>query len=322
MQYLVTGGAGFIGSYLCEALLDGGHSVVALDNLSTGRRENITALLERQGFTFVKGTVRDEVLMERLASEVDAIFHLASAVGVNLVVHRPAHTIEETAFGSEVVLRYALQQNIPVFLASSSEVYGKGVQVPMAEDHDLLLGPPDKGRWAYACAKLLDEFLALAYYREHGLPVVVGRFFNTIGPRQTGRWGMVLPNFIQEALSGRPIVVYGDGEQTRCFLCVADTVRAVVKLMQTPEASGRVFNIGSTDEITMNDLAGRVGRICGSESPIKHIPYEQAYAEGFEDLRRRQPDIRSIQNLIGFEPTLTIDEIIELMRDHYLSGGQ
>ncbi len=322
MRYLVTGGAGFIGSYLCEALLDAGHSVIALDNLSTGRIENIEpACLARPGFTFIEGTVRDEELTGRLVDDADVIFHLASAVGVSLVVNRPAHTIEETAFASEVVLNAALERNRPVFIASSSEVYGKGVSLPMAEDDDLLLGPPDKGRWAYACSKLLDEFLALAYYREYDLPVVVGRFFNTVGARQAGRWGMVLPNFVQQAMRGDPIVVYGDGEQTRCFVHVSDVVGAVIKLMNRPESYGKVYNIGSTDELTMNQLAERVRSVCGSSSPIEHLPYDEAYTEGFEDLRRRVPDISRVRDEIGFEPTLTIDEIIRELRIYYSKGG-
>jgi UDP-glucose 4-epimerase len=303
-------------------LLDAGHRVVALDNLSTGRRENIEPLLARDGFSFVQDTVRNEPVVARLASDADVVYHLASAVGVNLVVHRPSYTIEETAFGSEVVLKCALTKNTPVFLASSSEAYGKGVQVPMRETDDLLLGPPDKARWSYACAKLLDEFLALAYYREHGLPVVVGRFFNTVGPRQTGRWGMVLPNFVQQALHGGPIIVYGDGEQTRCFVFVGDVVGALIKLMQRPEAHGLVFNIGSTDEISINQLAQRVRAICCPAAAIEHVPYDQAYAAGFEDLRRRVPDISRIRNLIGFAPTLTIDGIIQRMLEHYKRGGQ
>ena len=264
MRYLITGGAGFIGSHLAEALLAEGHQVTIIDDLSTGRFENIAHLRGRPGFRFAIDTITNEIVLDRLASECDAICHLAAAVGVDLIVRRPVYTIQNNVMGTEAVLRAAVRYRVPVLIASTSEVYGKGARVPFQEDDDVVLGPTSRSRWAYAASKMIDEFLGLAYHREVGLPVVIARFFNTVGPRQTGRYGMVVPRFVQQALQNEPITVYGDGQQSRCFCDVADVVRAIQGLMTHPEAVGRVFNVGSTEEVTIEALAHRVKAITGS----------------------------------------------------------
>jgi UDP-glucose 4-epimerase len=310
MLALVTGGAGFIGSHLSEALLVQGHRVTVIDDLSTGRFENIAHLCPNERFGFAIETITNETVMDRLASECDIIFHLAAAVGVKLIVERPVHTIETNILGTDMVLRLANRYRRKVLLASTSEVYGKGVRVPFNEDDDRVIGPTSKSRWAYATSKAMDEFLALAYHREHELPVVVLRFFNTVGPRQTGRYGMVIPRFVDWALANEPIQVYGSGEQSRCFCNVADTVRAITGLMHAPEAVGGIFNIGSDEEVTIRDLAERVKAITGSASEIVTVPYDQAYAPGFEDMDRRVPDISKIGRTIGWEPTLSLDETL------------
>ena len=309
-RILITGGAGFIGSHLAEKLLADGTRVTVIDDLSTGREENIRHLRHNPNFTFIVGSIMDETLLAPLVDDCDMIFHLAAAVGVFLVVHSPVRTIESIAFGTEAVLKIAWLQRKKVLLASSSEVYGKRANVPFREDDDLVLGPPDKGRWSYACSKLLDEFLALAYHRERGLPVVITRFFNIVGPRQVGHYGMVLPRFVQQAISGGPITVYGDGNQTRSFVHVSDAIGCITALAHEPQAEGRVVNIGSDREISIQALAETVREIINPKAEIQHIPYDKAYAEGFEDLPRRVPDISLAARLVGYRPTRTLEEII------------
>ncbi len=315
MHYLITGGAGFIGSHLTEALLADGHQVTIIDDLSTGRFENIAHLQGRPGFRFAIDTIMNEIVLDRLASECNAICHLAAAVGVDLVVRRPVHTIEDNIMGTEAVLRAAARYRVPVLIASTSEVYGKGVRVPFQEDDDVVLGPTSRSRWAYAASKMVDEFLGLAYQREIGLPVVIARLFNTVGPRQTGRYGMVVPRFVKQALQGEPITVYGDGQQSRCFCDVADVVRAISGLMTHPGAAGHVFNIGSTEEVTIEALARRVKAVTESNSPIVYVPYDEAYAPGFEDMRRRVPNISRINALLGWAPRISLDETLARIRD-------
>lgn len=325
MHYLITGGAGFIGSHLAEHLLDGGHQVTIIDNLSTGRFENIAHLRGRPEFHFAIDDITNEIVLDRLASECNAIIHLAAAVGVDLVVRRPVHTIKDNVLGTEAVLRAAARYRAPVLIASTSEVYGKGSRVPFREDDDVVLGPTSRSRWGYAASKMLDEFLGLAYYRELGLPVIVVRLFNTVGPRQTGRYGMVVPRFIEQALRGEAITVYGDGKQSRCFCDVADVVLAVAGLIGHPQAAGRVFNVGSTEEVTIEELAQRVRTVTGSDSPIVYVPYEDAYAPGFEDMRRRVPDISRIQGLLDWRPRISLDETLARIRDEMgrtLTKGQ
>ncbi len=322
MRALVTGGAGFIGSHLTEALLAAGHEVAVLDDLSTGRLENLAAVDGEPGLTVTVGTIRDEPLVRKLVSSADVVFHLAAAVGVRLILERPVETIETNVVGTEVVLRAAAEAGARVLIASTSEVYGKSARVPLAEDDDRVLGPTTKSRWSYACAKAMDEFLALAYHRERRLPVVIARFFNTIGPRQTGRYGMVVPRFVRQALDGAPITVYGDGQQSRCFTDVEDAVRATVALALAPAAVGEVFNVGTGHEITIGALAERVRTLVGSASPIRAVPYEEAYQPGFEDLRRRVPDVRKIRDAIGFEPRVALDESLRRVIHHLRATGR
>jgi UDP-glucose 4-epimerase len=311
MRSLITGGAGFIGSHLSEELLARGHSVVALDDLSTGAIENIRHLKRQPRFGYVIESAARVSLVAELVDEADVVYHLAAAVGVELIVDSPVRTIETNVHCTEIVLAQANKKKKPVFIASTSEVYGKSDDIPFREDGDLLLGPTSTGRWSYACSKAIDEYLALAYWKERGLPVVIGRLFNTVGPRQTGRYGMVVPTFVRQALAGEPITVYGDGRQRRCFCHVKDVVGALADLMDTEQAVGEVFNIGSTDEITIMDLAERVRRACGSESEIRLVPYDEAYEAGFEDMRRRVPDIAKIGGLLGWRPTRMLDGILE-----------
>ncbi len=310
-KILVTGGAGFIGSHLCELLVHNGHHVVAIDNLATGRLENIQHLLPMQGFQFVRETITNSQVLDRLTSEADILIHLAAVVGVKLIVEDPVNTIATNIMGTEAVLTTANRYHCKVMLASTSEVYGKGYKVPFNEEDDCVMGPTSHSRWSYATSKAIDEFLGLAYYHQFGLPVVVMRFFNTVGPRQTGRYGMVLPRFVRQALAGEPITIYGDGEQSRCFGDVGDIIRAVVRLANHPEAIGQVFNIGSTEEVTIRELAEKVLAITGSSSNIIYVPYEEAYAPGFEDMRRRVPDLTKINKLIGYEPQYSLDETIK-----------
>jgi UDP-glucose 4-epimerase len=310
MRVLITGGAGFIGSHLSEALLDAGHQVEILDNLSTGSIDNIAHLKKRPGFTYHIESVNNEPLLAELIDRADVVFHLAAAVGVRLIVEQPVHTIETNVHGTEVVLKHANKKKKLVFVASTSEVYGKSNDVPFREDSDLVLGATAKHRWAYACSKAIDEFLALAYWKERKLPVVIVRFFNTVGPRQTGQYGMVIPNFVRQALAGEPITVFGDGTQSRAFTHVTDVVRALVALMQEPKAIGQVINIGNVEEVTMHALAERVRTLAGSSSTIRLIPYDEAYESGFEDMPRRLPDLSKIRTMIGYEPRFSLDDIL------------
>lgn len=309
--YLITGGAGFIGSHLAEALLGRGHRVLAIDDLSTGSRSNIEHLLDNPAFQFARDDITNRLVLDRMASEADVIIHLAAAVGVNLVVEHPVRTIETNVMGTEAVLRVALRYGRRVLIASTSEVYGKGARIPFAEDDDVLLGSSSKSRWGYAASKMVDEFLGLAYAREFGVPVVPFRLFNTVGPRQTGRYGMVIPEFVGRALRDEPIRVFGDGTQSRCFCHVRDVVRAVVMLAEHPDAPGVVFNIGGTGEITIADLAKLVKAMAGSSSPIVTVPYDEAYAPGFEDMMRRLPDTTRIRRLTGWEPEHSLERIIQ-----------
>jgi UDP-glucose 4-epimerase len=311
MKVFITGGAGFIGSHLAERLLNEGVKVVVLDNLSTGSIENIEHLMGRPGFDYRVGDVMDAPLVSELVDRCDLTVHLAAAVGVRLIVEKPVHTIETNVGGTEMVLRAVARKQKPVMIASTSEVYGKSTNVPFAEDQDLVLGPTTHSRWAYACSKALDEWLGLAYAREKGVPVMVMRFFNTVGPRQTGRYGMVLPNFAAQALAGEPITVYGSGEQSRCFGHVRDVVEALTRLMKKPEAFGEVYNIGADQEVTINQLAEQVRAAALSSSEIVHIPYGEAYSEGFEDMYRRVPSVAKLERAIGFRPSTPLSTIIE-----------
>jgi UDP-glucose 4-epimerase len=310
MRYLITGGAGFIGSHLAEELLGRGATVHLLDDLSTGAIDNIRRLKSNRAFSYTIESAASGSFVAELVDDADVVYHLAAAVGVELIVESPVHTIETNVHCTEVVLAAANKKKKPVFIASTSEVYGKSADLPFREDGDLLLGPTSTGRWSYACSKAIDEYLALAYYKERGLPVVIGRLFNTVGPRQTGRYGMVVPSFVRQALAGEPITVHGDGKQQRCFCHVKDVVKAMADLMQTEEAVGEVFNIGSTEEVSMRELAERVRSACQSESKIKLVPYEEAYEAGFEDMRRRIPDTAKIADLLAWRPTRTLDEIL------------
>ncbi|HEX6135370.1 MAG TPA: NAD-dependent epimerase/dehydratase family protein [Longimicrobiales bacterium] len=310
MKVFITGGAGFIGSHLAETLLANGHQVLVLDDLSTGQIANIDPLIGRPGFDYRIGSVMDAPLVGELVDRCDVTVHLAAAVGVRLIVERPVHTIETNVHGTEVVLRAAARKSKPVLIASTSEVYGKSERFPFSEADDLVMGSTAHSRWAYACSKALDEWLALAYYREKGLPVIIARFFNTVGPRQTGRYGMVLPNFARAALAGEPIRVFGTGDQSRCFAHVADVTESVYRLLRTPAAYGGVFNIGNDEEVSINQLAERVRDAAGSTSPIVHVPYEEAYAGGFEDMNRRVPDVSKLERTIGFRPHTPLSRII------------
>ena len=308
---LITGGAGFIGSHLAEALLAAGQRVTAIDNLSTGRLSNIAHLLDRADFQFVNETILNEGVMDRLVSECDIIYHLAAAVGVELIIQDPVHTIETNLLGSETVLRLARRYRRKVLIASTSEVYGKSDDLPFREDADRVYGATTKSRWSYAESKAMDEFMALAYHAKYGLPVVICRFFNTVGPRQTGTYGMVIPRLVKQAVSGQPLSVHGDGQQSRCFCNVKDTVRAVMTLSAHPGAVGEIYNVGSQHEITILDLARRIIARAGSPSDIKLIPYAQAYAAGFEDMRRRIPGIDKIHAAIGWRPVIELDQTLD-----------
>jgi UDP-glucose 4-epimerase len=312
----ITGGAGFIGSHLAEALLDQGHQVTVLDNLSTGSIENIQHLKQRPGFKYVIDTVTNEPVLAELIDGADVVFHLAAAVGVKLIVEAPVHTIETNVHGTEVVLKHANKKKKLVVIASTSEVYGKSTDVPFREDADLVMGPTPKHRWAYACSKAIDEFLALAYWKERKLPVIIVRFFNTVGPRQTGRYGMVIPNFVRQGLAGQPITVHGDGTQTRSFGYVGDVVDGLLRLVSEPRAVGEVFNVGNNQEISILELAEKVRALTGGRSEIVTIPYDQAYEAGFEDMPRRVPDLTKISHLVGYEPRVGLDEILARVVDH------
>jgi UDP-glucose 4-epimerase len=317
VKALITGGSGFIGSHLSDRLLSLGHEVLVLDDLSTGSIENITHLKSKPGFSYVIDTVTNEPLIAEMIDRCDVVYHLAAAVGVKLIVEQPVHTIETNVHGTEVVLKHANKKKKLVFIASTSEVYGKSADVPFREEADLVLGATAKHRWAYACSKMIDEFLALAYWKERKLPVIVVRLFNTVGPRQTGQYGMVLPTFVRQALAGQPITVFGDGKQSRSFTYVGDVVDALVALATEPKAIGGVFNIGNVDEVSIRELADRVKLATGSSSEIQYIPYDQAYEAGFEDMPRRVPDIGKLAKLIGYEPKVGLDEIIRRVVQHF-----
>jgi UDP-glucose 4-epimerase len=310
VRALVTGGAGFIGSHLVEALLAQGHAVRVIDDLSTGSMDNLSAVRTHAAFDCVVDSAANAPRMTELVGDADIVFHLAAAVGVRLIVESPVRTIETNVHGTQVVLAAASRRRTPVVVFSTSEVYGKNNDVPFREDADLVLGATSRRRWAYACSKALDEFLGLAYWHERQVPVVILRPFNTVGPRQTGRYGMVIPSFVRQALRGDPLTVYGDGRQTRCFTDVSDVVDAVMRLAWEPRAVGQVVNIGSTNEIAILDLAERVRQLAGSRSEIVFVPYDRAYAAGFEDMPRRVPDLRRLQSLIDFQPRFDIDGIL------------
>ncbi|MGC8643300.1 MAG: GDP-mannose 4,6-dehydratase [Isosphaeraceae bacterium] len=317
MRVLITGGAGFIGSHLADACLARGDEVFILDDLSTGSIDNIRHLRGHPRFQYTIDSVHHAPIVAELVDQCDVVVHLAAAVGVKLIVESPVRTIETNVHGTEVVLAQANKKKKKVVIASTSEVYGLSTDVPFREDGCLVLGPTVKGRWSYACSKAIDEFLALAYWRERKLPTIIVRLFNTVGPRQTGQYGMVVPTFIKQALTGRPITVYGDGSQSRCFTDVGDVVGALVGLIDHPGAVGEVFNVGSSEEVTIEALARRVKELTGSESEIVRVPYEQAYGEGFEDMPRRVPDIRKIEALIGYRPRKSLDEILTGVIDFF-----
>src|SRR5512132_3886560 len=317
MRVLITGGAGFVGSHLSDALLERGDEVFILDNLSTGSINNVVHLKNHPKFHYTIHTGANEPVLAELIDRCDVIVHLAAAVGVKLIVEAPVHTIETNVHGTEVVLKHANKKKKLVLIASTSEVYGKSADVPFREDADLVLGATAKQRWAYACSKLIDEFLALAYWKERKLPIIIVRLVNTVGPRQTGQYGMVIPNFVRQALAGQPITVFGDGSQSRSFTYVGDVVRAMVALINEPRAVGQVFNIGNGKEITIAALAEKVKQMTGSSSEIVTVPYEKAYEAGFEDMPRRVPDISRIRALIGYEPTVELDETLTRVIEHF-----
>jgi UDP-glucose 4-epimerase len=311
MNYLITGGAGFIGSHLSDALLDKGHRVTIIDDLSTGSIRNIAHLRGHERFTYVIDTMMNAPLLAELVDEADAVFHLAAAVGVKLIVESPVRTIETNIQCTELLLQIAAKKKKKVLVASTSEVYGKSTDIPFREEGDLVMGATNRGRWSYACSKAIDEFLAIAYWREKRLPTVVARFFNTVGPRQTGQYGMVIPRFVSQALADRPITIYGDGTQSRCFTHVSDTIRAIIGLMDSESALGEVFNVGGNEEITINELAERIRAATGSSSELTYVPYTVAYEDNFEDMQRRVPSLEKIHDLIGWKPRVGMEGILE-----------
>ncbi len=317
MNVLITGGAGFIGSHLAEKLLKEGHTVWIIDDLSTGRLENVKHLMKNPHFKVAIDTIQNETVMDRLVSETDMIYHLAAAVGVELIVQHPVHTIETNIMGSEMVLKLANRYLKKVLIVSTSEVYGKSEKVPFREDDDRLLGPTIRSRWCYSSSKAIDEYLALAYHKERGLPTVIVRLFNTVGPRQTGQYGMVIPRMVMRALKNEPLLVYGDGSQIRCFTYVTDVVNALTKLMAKPEAEGEIFNVGGNEPVTILELAERIKKLANSRSEIKIIPYEQAFEEGFEDMKIRIPDLTKIHHYIGYKPSFSLDQILTHVIAYY-----
>ena len=317
MKTLITGGAGFIGSYLAEQLLKDGQEVAVIDNLSTGSLKNIESFKKHPKFDFVEGDVRDAELMEPLVEKCDVTFHLAAAVGVKLIADKPVHTVETNIGGTEVVLNVTNKFGKKILIASSSEVYGKNEAVPFREDDDIVLGSTSMPRWSYACSKAIDEFLGLAFYQQYGLSVVIGRFFNTIGPRQTGRYGMVVPRFVQRALRDEPLSIYGTGQQSRCFCYVEDLVDAVIALMNCEEAAGKVYNIGSTEEIAIEDLADKIIEMTGSKSKKEFVSYEKAYGRPIEDMMRRVPGLERIKETIGWEPKTGLTEMLQVIIESF-----
>ncbi|MBC8458441.1 MAG: GDP-mannose 4,6-dehydratase [Deltaproteobacteria bacterium] len=317
MKILVTGGAGFIGSHLAEKLLELGHEVFIIDNLWTGKLDNLLKIQNHKRLHLVVNTILDESVMNELIFKVDHVYHLAAAVGVKKIMDHPVETLDINVKGTEMVLRLANQFKKKVFIASTSEIYGKHLEHDLSEDDNRIMGTVKKRRWAYACSKTLDEFLALAYFDEKKLPIVIGRLFNTVGPRQTGQYGMVLPTFVQSALLGKPIIVYGEGTQTRSFTHVKDVVEAITRLMDEPAAEGDIFNVGNNTEVTINELAQKVKEMTGSNSEIEHIPYEKAYGPGFEDMEKRCPNIDKVKKLIVFEPSYDLEEIIQSVIDYF-----
>jgi UDP-glucose 4-epimerase len=317
MKALVTGGAGFIGSHLAERLLKDGNTVAVIDNLSTGSLKNIEDFKSKPGFTFAEGDIRDSKLMEDLTEQCDVIYHLAAAVGVQLIADKPVHTIETNIGGTETVLNVANKFGKRILIASSSEVYGKNETVPFREDNDIVLGSTSLSRWSYACSKAIDEFLGLAFYQQYGLEVIIGRFFNTIGPRQTGRYGMVVPRFVQWALKGEPLSIYGNGQQRRCFCYVADLVEAIIGLMNCEQAAGKVFNIGSTEEVSIETLADKIIEMTASKSKKEFVPYDIAYGRPIEDMMRRLPSIERIKKAIGWEPRTSLTETLKLVIESF-----
>ncbi|GAX60449.1 NAD-dependent epimerase/dehydratase [Candidatus Scalindua japonica] len=316
MQVLVTGGAGFIGSHLCERLLEDGHRVVAIDDLSTGNTENLTGCMENKDFSFFSGSVLDEQAMHTLVSKSDIIYHLAAAVGVKLIIEQPVRTIETNIKGTEVTLNLAKKFGKKVLIASTSEVYGKSERVPFREDDDCLLGSTTFSRWSYACSKAVDEFLGLAYCKQYGVPVLIIRLFNTVGERQTGQYGMVVPRFVEAALSGKPLLIYGDGRQTRCFAYVKDVINGMIALVNNSSSYGNVYNIGSTEEITINKLAEKIKKMTGSSSTIRYVPYKEAYGQAFDDMKRRIPCIDKIQNHVDYNPEISLDDTLGIIIDY------
>jgi len=316
LKAFITGGAGFIGSHLAERLLKDGNKVIVIDNLSTGSLENIESFKEHTGFEFIEGDIRNAELIEPLVEQSEVVFHLAAAVGVRLIVEAPVHTIETNIGGTEIVLDIANKFGKKILIASSSEVYGKSEAVPFREDDDIVLGSTSLSRWSYACSKAIDEFLGLAFYRQYGLGVVIGRFFNTIGPRQTGRYGMVVPRFVQRALRNEPVLIYGTGKQTRCFCYVADLVEAIISLMNCEQAKGNVYNIGSSEEIAIEDLADKIIEMTGSKSKKQFVPYEVAYGRPIEDMMRRVPNVEQIKKTIGWKPKTSLTEMLQAIIDN------
>jgi UDP-glucose 4-epimerase len=317
MKYLITGGAGFVGSHLADKLHREGHDIVVIDDLSTGRYSNVAHLEGKERFQLIIGTVLNDPMMERLIRQTDRVFHMASAVGVKLIMEQPVKTIETIFGGTEIILKYCSRYRKRVLIPSTSEVYGKGVSVPFSETDDVVTGATSKHRWAYACAKALDEFLALAHWKETRLPVVVVRLFNTVGPRQTGQYGMVVPNFIKSALKNEPLTIHGNGTQSRCFGHVLDVIEGLARLPENPECFGQVINIGNDEEVSILDLAKRTIEMTGSKSEIKYISYDEAYGDGFEDMQRRVPNLAKANKLIGYKPTRTLVNIIEDVSEQF-----